>query len=154
MTRINCIPPSELSDAHLGAEYRELPRIFGLVLGAVERGEKPDDRRNPREYVLGPGHVRFFYPRLAWCAARYYALVRECRARGRKVSFGSLPPGVERIPAEWWGDWTPTAAAKELNRGRIAERSPSRAAFEPEEHLLSLPPRAAMFVRRSMNGEQ
>jgi len=31
MTRINCAPKKELSDKHLAAEYRELPRIFGLV---------------------------------------------------------------------------------------------------------------------------
>jgi deoxyribonuclease V len=31
MTRINLLPPSELADQHLLAEWRELPRIFGLV---------------------------------------------------------------------------------------------------------------------------
>lgn len=31
MTRINVIPVQLLSDQHLGAEYRELPRVFGAV---------------------------------------------------------------------------------------------------------------------------
>lgn len=31
MTRINLLPPSELADQYLLAEWRELPRIFGLV---------------------------------------------------------------------------------------------------------------------------
>ena len=31
MTRINLLPPSQLADQHLIAEWRELPRIFGLV---------------------------------------------------------------------------------------------------------------------------
>jgi hypothetical protein len=39
MTRINCIDPALLSDKHLGAEYRELPRIFNLVRDAIKRGE-------------------------------------------------------------------------------------------------------------------
>lgn len=29
MTRINVVPVTELTDKHLLAEYRELPRIFG-----------------------------------------------------------------------------------------------------------------------------
>lgn len=60
MTRINCIPPRELSREHLIAEYRELPRIFALVRAAIARGESPDDPRNPTSYTLGAGHVRFF----------------------------------------------------------------------------------------------
>ena len=43
MTRINCVPPSELTVQHLVAEYRELPRIFALVRAAIARGERPDD---------------------------------------------------------------------------------------------------------------
>lgn len=122
MTRINCIPPRELTDAHLGAEYRELPRIFALVAAAVARGEKPDGRRNPKEYVLGPGHVRFFYPRLTYCAKRFAQIVIECRARGRAVNFFSLPACIDTIPAEWWGDWTPDITAQALNRSRISQR--------------------------------
>ena len=33
MTRINCVPVEELTDKHLGAEYRELPRLFGQIQG-------------------------------------------------------------------------------------------------------------------------
>lgn len=38
MTRINLIPPSELHYKHLVAEYRELPRVFGLVRRAQANG--------------------------------------------------------------------------------------------------------------------
>ena len=31
MTRINCVPVTELHDRHLVAEYRELPRCFALM---------------------------------------------------------------------------------------------------------------------------
>lgn len=64
MTRINVVDPALLSGAHLVAEYRELPRVFALALEASMRGETPTDPRNPREYCLGPGHVRVFYPPL------------------------------------------------------------------------------------------
>ncbi|CUW45036.1 endonuclease V [Brucella vulpis] len=77
MTRINCIPPAELTGPHLVAEYRELPRVFALVRAAIQRGEAPQDPRNPQQYTLGAGHVRFFYARLGYLAKRQAALIAE-----------------------------------------------------------------------------
>ena len=120
MTRINCVPVEELSDKHLGAEYRELPRVFALARAAFLRGEQPD--QYPQEYLLGPGHVKFFYPRLGYLHERHCSLVNECLRRGRKVNY-MRPPEVQ-LPPEWWGCWSPTPAAQALNRQRIADRSP------------------------------
>ena len=122
MTRINVIDPERLSDAHLGAEYRELPRVFGLVRAAILRGESPDDRRNPSVYVLGTGHVRFFYPRLGFLAKRYQALCDECRNRGRVVNYGNVEELTSGISKEWMSDWEPDARAVELNIQRINDR--------------------------------
>ena len=122
MTRINCVPVEELTDKHLGAEYRELPRLFGQIQKAIERGESPDDPRNPTEYKLGKGHTRFFYNKTAWLCDRYYKLVAECERRGRVVNFPTPPNTVFDIPIEWCMDWQPTAKALELNRQRIQER--------------------------------
>jgi deoxyribonuclease (pyrimidine dimer) len=122
MTRINCVPVEELTDKLLGAEYRELPRLFGQILKAIERGEQPNDKRNPTEYKLGKGHTRFFYNKTAWLCNRYYQLVEECIKRGRTVNFPTPPNTVFDIPIEWCMDWTPTPEALELNRQRIKER--------------------------------
>lgn len=122
MTRINCIPVQELTDKHLGAEYRELPRLFNQIRKAIERGESPDDPRNPTEYKLGKGHTRFFYNKLSWLCERQRELVKECRARGRKVSYANPPDFVHDISNEWWKWWVPTPEAMELNRQRIKER--------------------------------
>lgn len=122
MTRINCIPPSELTVQHLIAEYRELPRIFGLVRAAIARGEKPTDPRNPAQYRLGAGHVRFFYPRLGWLAKRQASLIAEMRARGFAPQFDDISGLLDAIPSEWQGDWSPDAEAIALNRARIALR--------------------------------
>lgn len=119
MTRINCIPTRELTDKHLGAEYRELPRVFGLVRKAIHRGEKPNPDEIPK-YTLGAGHCRFFYPRLNYLAIRYADLVAECRRRGRVVNHPKLP--TSGIPGVWFGNWHPTSEAKKINRARIAER--------------------------------
>ena len=122
MTRINCIPPAELTGPHLVAEYRELPRIFALVRAAIARGERPDDKRNPLTYRLGAGHVRFFYPRLAYLLRRQEALIAEMQARGYAPSFTEVAHFIEGIPSEWCNDWQPDAAAMAANRARIAER--------------------------------
>lgn len=122
MTRINCIDPELLIDKHLGAEYYELPRIFGLVRKAIERGEKPGDKRNPTEYTLGSGHCRFFYPKLGFLKNRYESIVEECRRRGRKVSYGDSSTLVEGIPEEWLGDWEPDDKAVSINVARIEQR--------------------------------
>ena len=122
MTRINLVNPSLLSDAHLGAEYRELPRVFGLVRRAIERGELPNDPRNPKKYILGKGHVRFFYPRLKFLVRRYILLCHECRKRGRQVSYGNPTDLIQGISEEWMGDYHPSDNAIELNVSRIMER--------------------------------
>ena len=122
MTRINCIPPAELSGQHLVAEYRELPRIFALVRAAIGRGETPGDRRNPPSYTLGTGHVRFFYCRLGYLMRRQVAIIAEMRARGYRPAFDDPTGLIAGIPAEWCEDWEPTPEAIAANRARIAER--------------------------------
>lgn len=117
MTRINCIPPAELTRQHLIAEYRELPRVFALVRAAIERGERPTPTQS---YTLGKGHVRFFYTRLKWLADRQAMLIDEMLNRGYSPQFGK--PDISEFPPEWCGDWTPDADAIALNRTRIAER--------------------------------
>lgn len=124
MTRINCVPPSELSGPHLVAEYRELPRVFKLMRAAQARGERIDDKRNPTEYRLGTGHVRFFYNKGLFLLHRQKALVAEMLERGYSPSYTDptelLPDGLD---AWRMMDWTPTEEALAINRQRIAERS-------------------------------
>jgi|SRR5690606_3044651 len=126
MTRINCIPPQQLSRAHLVAEYRELPRIFALVRAAIQRGEKPTDPRNPQVYTLGRGHVRFFYPRLGYLVERQQAIIAEMIARGYNPSFRSTDHLLEGIPADWCSNWQPTEDAVAINCARISERTGSK----------------------------
>lgn len=122
MTRINCVPVQELTDKHLGAEYRELPRLFRQIKKAIERGESPNNPQNPLKYKLGKGHTRFFYDKVAWLVNRYARLVEECQRRGRVVNFPHAPDFVKDIPKDWWNWWIPTPEALELNRQRIKDR--------------------------------
>ena len=121
MTRINCVPPSELHDKHLLAEYRELPRVFKLAYAAYLRGEDP--ATHPQEYTLGKGHVKFFYTRLWWVAVRFQELCDEMLYRGFKPQYQSVPTHG-RMPQSWHRGWKPTPEALAINRQRVAERKP------------------------------
>lgn len=121
MTRINCVPVTELTRQHLIAEYRELPRVFNLARKAAARGYQASD--GPSVYTLGKGHVLFFYTRLHYLAQRQQQLVDEMLRRGYQPSFtNSLSILHADIPTYMWNDWKPDEAALAINRQRLAER--------------------------------
>jgi hypothetical protein len=118
MTRINCIPPKELVDKHLIAEYRELPRVFALA--------RPCNSA-PDEYVLGAGHVKFFYNKLKYLYLRQLDLIEEMHSRGFKANFpaeGLIEKYKDKIEEhpELYRDWSPTKEAMSINRERISNR--------------------------------
>lgn len=122
MTRINLPPPPKLTDQHLGAEYYELPRAFPLALAAAKRG----DLSGPRNFVLGEGHVRFFYRRTAYLAERHAAIVAELLDQGFDLKFREpLTPVAGSL------DWVPGPADLALSLGRLRERlhAPPRPEF-------------------------
>lgn len=120
MTRINVVPPSELCDQHLLAEFRELTRIPNAVVSG-----KAVVKDIPAAYTLGKGHVKFFYDKLAWLCMRYGMLYSECANRGFNVSW--IFPHCELWPEIHIVDWQPTPEALAINRQRIAERMPAKA---------------------------
>lgn len=122
MTRINTIDPSALTDQHLLAEYRELPRVVTLAAAWLERG---GHGQLPEHYTLGPGHVRFFYDKLGWLRRRHAALVAECQRRGFDVRFTD---GLS-VPSALAGDWLPTVDAVRLCMARLRERLLARDGF-------------------------
>ena len=124
MTRINCIPPSELTRQHLVAEYRELPRIFGMVLGMVERGvTSPAQAKIPPTYSMGTGHMKFFCDKLEYLVQRQRALVDEMLSRGYQPKHTD-PESLRDIgiPKDWYNSWSPDKRAMAISRARIEER--------------------------------
>jgi hypothetical protein len=105
VTRINLPSPVTLTDEHLFAEWRELPRIFALTR---------DARPTPPTFTLGAGHMRFFLPFLGWLGRRHAALTAECIARGYRLT--PRPP----LPLDG-PDWTPTAVDVALSVARLRE---------------------------------
>lgn len=121
MTRINVIPPYELCDQHLLAEFRELTRIPNGILSGKLKAHY-DDR--PSQYTLGKGHVKFFTDKLRWLFHRYYDLFMECEKRGFMV----LPIWPEACQLEM-DYFHPTEQEISLNKQRIKERWPKQARY-------------------------
>lgn len=115
MTRINCVPVEELHDKHLIAEYRELPRVFKLARPDVDKPEK---------YVLGKGHIKFFYDKLHYLYTRQKQLVKEMKDRGFNPKFDpDYLVTADACPYHGlYKSWVPDEEAIELNRSRIRER--------------------------------
>lgn len=124
MTRINLIPVTELHSRHLVAEYRELPRVFSLIRADdAKRAAGVRTPTAPASYVLGPGHVRFFYDKALWLLERQRLLIAEMNRRGMRPSFtadDSLIEGIDvgrQLPG-----WAPNQDEVNLNRARIEQR--------------------------------
>lgn len=112
MTRINVVPVEELCDQHLLAEYRELPRVFTLAKVCSDA---------PRQYVLGTGHVKFFYDKLCYIYMRCLLLIQECEKRGFNIAYVT-PPKDLPTNAKLWNDYIPTEEAIALNKQRLQDR--------------------------------
>lgn len=118
MTRINVVDPKELSTKHLIAEYREIARMPGYLRRSLESGSMDI----PPEYVLGTGHVKFFYDKMLYLEKRFISLVSEMNRRGYIANY-SDPTIFSNCDKRFYNDWQPDYKAIELNRKRILERS-------------------------------
>lgn len=128
MTRINLIDVELLSDQHLFAEYRELPRVMGDVRALVSKGKSVRDVKFPSSFVLGKGHMTFFYNKLEFLVKRHQRLVEECIARGNKIT-NVKPLDVSDIPIEWCNDYTPCNDEVRLSNSRLIERIGEKPSF-------------------------
>lgn len=126
MTRINVIPPRLLSDKHLTAENYELPRIITAVEQLVAQGKMPSDTDIPDTYVLGRGHMKFFYDKFSFLLRHYSEINCEMNRRNMNPSreiFSNNQRRMIDIPIEWHNDFRPDAEALYLNMARLAKRS-------------------------------
>lgn len=121
MTRINLVLVQELSDKHLLAEYRELPRILGNVREHLNKGKTIKDVLIPKSFVLGQGHMKFFYNKLNFLKKRHACIVKECLNRNMNIKF-TEPLDISEFDSEWCGDYTPCESEIDLSKSRINDR--------------------------------
>lgn len=131
MTRINLVPPEELSDQHLFAEFREIKMVpkslRRSLVAAFNRGETLWFfwHTVPKEYTLNKGHVSFFYNKGEYLRRRYALLRIELDVRGINYNKDSQldPDGIfAKLDHNFNMDYEPTPEALAIVRARIAEK--------------------------------
>lgn len=122
MTRVNLVPPAELFDQHLMAEYRELPMIPAALARTLRSRKGLRLGEYPKRFTLNAGHVTFFYDKGRYLDTRYSALVRELTRRGFRLDPERAFPTAVFIENSLYHDWRPQADDFVLIRARLAEK--------------------------------
>ena len=146
MTRINLVPPQELMDQHLFAEFREIkmvPKSLRRSLRAAWQKEFDKNDSNefseqraklamdavlkkiPKSFTLNTGHVSFFYDKSIYLEKRYESIIAELRKRGINFNEQSRldPDGIfMEVDNRFRNDYVPTKEALFIIRSRIAEK--------------------------------
>lgn len=121
MTRINVVAPKELHTKHLVAEYREITRLPTNLRTALNRKSKVFSVAEiPSEYVLGKGHVKFFFNKMLFLKKRFESLVDEMLQRGYNPTYRDS--SIFDADAQYMNDYVPTEQAIQINRERINDR--------------------------------
>ena len=128
MTRINCVPPSMLSDQHLLASWKEYPRIITAVEKLIEKGKTVDDVDIPEKYTFGAGHCKFFYDKLGTLYLSINDVYSAMRNRGMNPKESIMKSIHERmfkgnIDRSWRGIWVPDKQDIYINMARLVERN-------------------------------
>tara|TARA_Y100001963_G_scaffold7568_1_gene9838 strand:- start:185 stop:595 length:411 start_codon:yes stop_codon:yes gene_type:complete len=122
MTRINIISPSELTDQHLIAEYREIFMVGGSLNRTLNSKVGYQESKVPKRYTLNKGHVYFFYNKGAYLHRRYHELIDEMLRRGFKPDKLRVFPTKVFVENGLYNEWTPTIEDQKVIRERIAFR--------------------------------
>ena len=120
MTRINIVSPSELTDQHLVAEYREIFMV-GSSLQRSLKSKNWNPNIIPKNFTLNTGHVKFFYDKGKYLFNRYVELRKEMKARGMSPD-PTRKFKREQWPDELWNDWIPRVEDYKIIRKRIKEK--------------------------------
>lgn len=125
MTRINTVDPAILSDQHLFSEFRELPRVPASLKKTLKK-KHPEVFLNGRAtiggYLLGTGHVTFFYPSGEFLFNRYQELTVELHKRNFNVNQQRLIEWEVFQRNGLFNDWEPSIQCHRISCNRLLER--------------------------------
>ena len=121
MTRINIISPSELTDQHLIAEYREITMVPAALSRTLKSKTGFKKERISKNYTLNTGHVYFFYDKGLYLNKRYDELVKEMKIRGFNPDPNRKFP-KEVFPKELYNDWLPNLEDQKIIKKRLEEK--------------------------------
>ena len=133
MTRINIVEPSELTDQHLIAEYREIFMIAGSLKRTLMSKTGYDKSKVPKKYTLNKGHVYFFYNKGKYLNNRYQKIILELEKREFKLSKDRFFPKEIFIDNNLYNDWEPSLDDYTI----IRERIKNKISMKPEWYRLT-----------------
>tara|TARA_B100000287_G_scaffold103462_1_gene95708 strand:+ start:2476 stop:2883 length:408 start_codon:yes stop_codon:yes gene_type:complete len=122
MTRINLVEPSELTDQHLIAEYREIFMVGGSLKRTLVSKAGYQESKVPKRYTLNTGHVYFFYNKGRYLHKRYTELIIEMKKRGFEPDASRTFPTKVFKDNGLYNDWMPNIEDYKIIRQRIAEK--------------------------------
>ena len=122
MTRINLVEPSELTDQHLIAEYREIFMVGGSLNRTLNSKVGYKEDRVPKRYTLNKGHVYFFYNKGRYLHKRYHELITEMKRRGFEPDPSRVFPMSVFVDNGLYNDWMPSVEDYKIIRQRIEEK--------------------------------
>ena len=122
MTRINIISPSELTDQHLIAEYREIFMVAGSLKRTLISKSGFVESKVPKNFTLNSGHVYFFYNKGKYLYKRYNLIIKEMKSRGFKPDQNRVFPKDIFIMNNLLNDWEPNQSDIKIIRKRINEK--------------------------------
>lgn len=122
MTRINIISPSELTDQHLIAEYREIFMVAGSLKRTLISKSGFVESKVPKNFTLNSGHVYFFYNKGKYLYKRYNLIIKEMKSRGFKPDENRIFPKDIFIMNNLFNDWEPNQSDIKIIRKRINEK--------------------------------
>ena len=122
MTRINIISPSELTDQHLIAEYREIFMVAGSLKRTLISKSGFVESKVPKNFTLNSGHVYFFYNKGKYLYKRYNLIIKEMKSRGFKPDENRFFPKDIFIMNNLFNDWEPNQSDIKIIRKRINEK--------------------------------
>ena len=122
MTRINIIPPKELYDQHLIAEYREITMVPAALQRTLKSKHGLIHFKIPKTYTLNKGHVYFFYDKGLYLYNRYNEIIIEMKKRGFQPNINRLFPKQIFIDNNLYNDWLPSKDDMRIIRKRIDQK--------------------------------
>jgi deoxyribonuclease (pyrimidine dimer) len=150
MTRINAdLDPKRLTDQHLLAEYNEMAMVYASLRRSLRSYPKHKVlERIPKNYVLGSGHVMFFYNKLIFLNKRYQLLVDELVKRNYNLNENRVIFSETEFDPVFYNDWTAT----DIDRRTISERLIVRINKKPQWYKYHKAPIESKFIEE-MYGE-
>ena len=127
MTRINSgIPPKELVDKHLVAEYREIGRIGTLLENKIIKNLPFNI---PEKFCLGSGHMSFFLNKGKFIENRFEQIKLEMIKRGYQPNLSFRNSWAKCNRLDMYNDYQPTEDAIKQLKERIKIRTPKNARY-------------------------